>query len=256
MPFTLVGFAEDIDAAGADVNITALADQHITTSGDDLTVPSLDHIVAVAAGVASGGTSKARIDAPSLLRVTRVYVSPVNGFADANAAVEIVPAVADYRRNPLKLIPSEIMQAVINSNSGAAVLQWILVWLADGPLVPVQGEMFTVRFTGTQTLTVDVWTNGTITPDDRLPAGRYAVVGMRAVGASVVAARLVFPGGNGWRPGVLGALLDDGHDWPGFRFGGMGVFGEFEHNQIPTVDYLAGTADTAQDVFLDLIKVR
>jgi len=254
--FTLVGFAETIDPAGVDVNLTALADQHVTTTGDDLTIPALNQIVALAAGVASGGTAKARLDIPSLLRVTRVYVSPINGYADADATPEIVPNVMDYRQNPLVLRPSEIAQAVINSDTTAAALQWLLMWLADGPIRPVTGEMFTNRFTGTTTLVVDVWTNGTITPDDRLPAGRYAVVGMRAISAGIVAARLVFPGEQGYRPGVLGALLDDNHDWPGFRFGGMGIFGEFEHNQIPSVEYLSSVADTAEEVYLDLIKVR
>ena len=254
MAFTTAFFGETIDAAGGLVNIAALADQSLTTSGDDLTIPTLNQIALIAAGVSSGGDGYARFETPSLLRVTRLYVSPINGNADADAEPGTPPALYDYRRNPLSLVTGELGQAFVESNTGSAAFQWLGLWLSDGAIQPVVGEMFTNRFTNTDTLTVDAWTNGQITPQDRLPAGRYSVVGMRYVGAGAVAARLVFPGQIGYRPGVLGCDSDSDIDGT-IRIGAMGSLGEFPHNELPSVDFLSISGDSAQDIYLDLIKI-
>ena len=66
MAFTTAFFGETIDAAGGLVNIAALADQSLTTSGDDLTIPTLNQIALIAAGVSSGGDGYARFETPSL----------------------------------------------------------------------------------------------------------------------------------------------------------------------------------------------
>jgi hypothetical protein len=41
-----------------------------------------------------------------------------------------------------------------------------------------------------------------------------------------------------------------------FRNGTFGIFGEFEDTDQPTVDFLSVSADTAQEVYFDLIQVR
>jgi len=254
--FHLAGFGETIDAAGALVNIAALADDVIATSGDDLRVPSLNQILAIAAGVASGGEGYARLDAPSLLRKTRQYISPVNGNGDADAEPGSPPAVMDFRDNPLRLRSTEDIQALIDSDTTSAQFQWLLALFSDGQVVKPSGEIFTVRATATATLTVDVWTQTQVTFQDNLPAGEYAVVGMRAISAGLIAARLVFRGGEGWRPGCIGLDSDSDLDHPMFRHGGLGVWGRFSHNSEPAVEFLSVVADTAEEVYLDLIQVR
>ena len=71
--FHLCGFGQSQDAAGADVQVAALSDPVINTSGDDLTIPELEHLVAYSAGVSSGGTALARLSTPSLLKYTRLF---------------------------------------------------------------------------------------------------------------------------------------------------------------------------------------
>jgi len=251
---TTVAFYESIDLAGAWGELAAIADQHVFTAGDDLTVPELDRIVALAGGVASGGIGCARLVSPSLRDISLPIIAPINGFADADAEPEIVPAVLDLRRCPLRLESDEALNAQAHSDTTAAAAQWVIVWLADAPIEPVEGEIITVRGTNTDTLVADAWTNGAIALMEDLPKGTYQVVGMRALSAGLVAARLSFRGGK-WRPGCLGCDIEDDLSAPIFRYGAMGVWGEFEHNRIPSVDFLSISADTDQDVFLDLIKV-
>lgn len=254
MPLTTVAFYESQDIAGVWANMAAIDDQHIYTEGDDLTIPSLNQVVAIAAGIGSGGNELARLSAPSLRGVSLPIIHPVNGGADADAEPDADPKVMDLRTTPIVLVVGEQLNAQGHSDTTAAAAQWVIVWLASGPIALVTGRIITVRGTNTDTLVADAWTNGNLTLDEDLPSGRYQLVGMRAISAGLVAARAV-PRGGGWRPGVLGC--DDAQDNSHriFRFGQMGVFFEFAHNEVPSIDFLSISADTDQEVFLDLIKV-
>jgi len=254
MPFTTVAFFEDQDAGNAYVAVTAIADEHVTVNGDDLQVPELNQLVAIACGVGSGGDQLARLTSPSLRGLVRPHIVPLNGGNDGDVEPDSPQVVMDMRQNPLLLREDESLNLEIHSDTTAASKQWGILWLADGPISPVGGDIRTYRFTNTGTLTADVWSNGNLTADEDLAVGRYDVVGMRAVSAGLVAARLV-PQRGGFRPGCLGC--DDPQDIQHemFRMGGLGVWLNFASNSIPSVDFLSESADTDQEVFLDLIRV-
>ena len=96
-------------------------------------------------------------------------------------------------------------------------------------------------------------------PLTELTDGRSIMVyGQQEVVKDLIAARLVFvgPGAAGWRPGVLGTASDAAREFAAFRYGELGVFGEFEDTQPPQLEVLAGAADAAQVVTLDLIQTR
>ena len=254
--FTTVAFLRSVDAAAALTNLLPVTDQHVFTSGNDLRVPAANQLVAVAGGVGSGSTGILRIDAPSLLDLTRLYINPVNGRNDGNVEPDTPQAVHDLRGNPIPLAVDEAINAVIQSDTTAAAIQWAILWLADGPVAPVgQGEIITVRATGATALVASAWTLvDPITFADALPVGNYAVVGLRAQSTGLIAARLVFRGGL-WRPGVLGVDTENDLQWPGFRSGQMGVFGEFHSTTPPAVECLSVSADGAETFFFDLVKV-
>jgi len=254
MPFTTVAFYQVVDLGGAWGYLAAIKDQHVYTEGNDLTVPTLSQIVALSAGVGAGGDELARLVSPSLRGIGRYYIHPVNGGLDADAEPDADPKVIDLRTSPVPLSPAEQLNAEAHSDTTAAEAQWVIVWLADGPVTPVTGDIRTIRATNTDTLTAGEWTNGNITLDEDLPVGTYQVVGMRALSAGLVAARLVFRGGA-WRPGCL--ACDDPQDQTHsiFRYGNLGVWGEFPHNMPPSVDFLSISADADQEVFLDIIKI-
>ncbi len=256
--FTTVAFQELVDPAGAFNALTAIADQHVTVAGDDLRVPTLRNIIAVAGGVDVTVESFLRLTAPSLRIRNLLHVEPLN----TNTAAAVEPGsphrLYDLRRIPVALVEGENLNAEINSDPLAAQIQWAIVWLADRAPEAVRGEIFTARATAVAVLVASAWSNGALTFVEDLPRGRYQVVGMRARSAGLVAARLVFvgAGASGWRPGVLGTDTQDDLEHPMFRFGELGVFGEFEDIEPPTVDFLSVSADAAEDVYLDLIQVR
>lgn len=258
MPWTTVAFQESVDPGAAFNALTAVPDQHVTTVGDDVRVPALNRIIAVAAGVESAAAHRARLVAPSLRRMLNLELAPLNTAAAGAVEPASPQAVVDLRATPVELMVDEELNAEVLSDPVAAQIQWCVVWLADGPVAPITGRIFSTRATGTTTLTASTWTNGSITFAEDLPRGRYQVVGMRAEAAGLVAARLVFPGtgAQGWRPGCLGVDAQADLQHMMFRYGQLGVWGEFESNQPPTVDYLSVSADTAEVLVLDLIQIR
>jgi len=246
--FTLAAFAESIDPAAAWANIAGVADPHLTVSGDDILVPELDQIVYLAAAIDQTVASQVRFRSPSLLEdgFEQYLVQLASGLTFGSP-----PQVEDYSKNPIQLRRVEALQMQVLSNPGAASVHYGLVGLADGALVKAEGRIRTVRCTAAITLSAVAWVNGALTFPTSLRAGRYAVVGMSARSANLVAARLVFPG-LAWRPGVP-ALNDEAeYDYPLFRMGNCGVMGEFDHSSPPTVDLL-GVTDTSEEIFLDLV---
>lgn len=253
--FTLVGFSESIDPAGAFNALTALVDPHVTVNGDDVQIPVLNKIIAVAGLIENTAEAQLRLTCPSLRMKSRFMVEPLNMAGAAAVEPGSPHRVLDLRRNPIELVTGERLNAETDSNPAAAQIQSAFVWLADGPVEPINGAIFTVHATATTTLVAQSWTGCPLTFDEDLPRGRYQIVGLRVRSAGCLAAR-VFLQGNPWRPGVLGVDAQDDIEHPMFRYGQLGVFGEFEDTDTVTVEVCSASADTAEDFYLDLIQVR
>ena len=247
--FTMIGYSESQDTGGNLAYVAGLADQHVRVEGDNIVVP--DEMPYLCGVLAVGATiTQARIESPSLRRTLLLDLPEVNV-----AAEPVFPCPwSDLFRNPIPLDAFEPLRALVAEGATGAERETVIIWLGDGPQASVGGEIYTVRATSNTTLAQYVWTNGALTFDQTLPAGRYQVVGMRAESTGLIAARLVFVG-LPWRPGVIGCDAAGDHIPPLFRRGALGVWGEFAHDQPPTVDFLSVSADTSEEVWLDLIKV-
>lgn len=256
MGFHLAAFWENIDhAAAADFIAAALGEQVLFTTGDEIRVPDdVTQIVAVAAMLPLGA-NRAQLISPSLRDVANLDIVPINGLNDGNVEPDTPAKIAYYGENPIPLETGESLTVTCDCNPVAAADQSVLVWLADGPLPKLTGQVIhSIRCTGAITAVAGAWTNGALVFGQTLPVGNYAVVGMRAQGATLVAARLVFRG-SGNRPGVIGTDIEGDDSNGHFRRGDAGVFGEFHSTVQPTVDILCNDADTAQEFVLDLVKL-
>lgn len=249
--FHLAAFAESIDPANALVPINAVPEQQFTTSGDDWRVPpSLSNIIGAACLQNDASATRAQIQSPSLRVLANLDVEPIV----AAAVFGTPPEQSFWPESPVPLVPEESINFSVQSDPAAAALHYGVIFLSDGPQVPVTGQHFTVRATATIQQTTTTWVNGNMTFAQVLPAGSYQVIGLRVRSTDAVAARLVFNAGTA-RPGVLvvNAIADRDPYWS--RFGRMGVWGEFVHTNPPTLDVLGGAA-AAQTVFIDLVRVR
>lgn len=250
MAFTLVGYTASQDTSGVLTTTAALADPSVRVSGNDISIP--EQLPNLAGVYALGATmTRAALVSPSIRRRYPFEVFPV----DAAATPTDPWHFHDVSQSIIALDVDESLNFQYSESGAGAQRGTGLVWLSDGPVVAdSNGEVFTIRATGTTTLSTYAWTNVTLTFNDVLPAGTYEIVGMSAFSAGAIAARLVIPQYQ-WRPGVICSTSANVYGAEKFRYGNFGVFGQFTHMTPPTVDFLSSSADTSQTVYLDLRMV-
>jgi hypothetical protein len=245
----LTAFYESVDQGGALAAIAAVPDQSLNISGDDVTVPGeLPFLAGAACLTAAATLTAAQIQAPSLQALAYPDIDTLVGAV-------VFGSIPEYSYNPStarRLVGGEDLQFHTNTDNVGATGIYGLITLIDGPPTPVGGDQFTVRCTGAATLSAGLWVNTNLTFTQNLPFGNYDVVGIRAVGTNLVAARLNFIGGS-FRPGVPAVNANGDVGFAPMRHGRSGILGSFNSKALPTLDCL-GVTDTAQTIFLDLIR--
>lgn len=254
--FTVVAFNEVRTAVTAIEAVTATDGDAEVAVGDDLIVPKFRHLIGQYAGhgeaAVAGTPSEAYIDAPSLRRVTRNQFVQLHDFfvAPPRRAVDMFPL------SPIPLDEGEALNAYLaNTAVCAAGRGMVGVWLADGPISPVRGEIRTILCTSVMLGTLGVWESGPLTLAYDLPAGRYQVVGARCLaGATAQLFRLIFP--EQWhRPGGVSSRVILDPQLSQFRAGNLGVWGEMTHRVLPRLEVLNVNTVANPSILLDIIKV-
>lgn len=249
--FHLAAWFQSVDPGNAFQAIPGVPDPAITVAGNDIRVPKpLPFIVGYGGVINDASLLRAELQSPSLRAVFNLDVEPVvQGKIFTNPQLFNI-----IIGNAVPVVPDESLNWFVQSDPAAAAIHYGVAMLADAPLQPVKGNYYSIRATSAVALVAGTWVNGPLVFAQVLPAGAYQVVGMRARGANLLAARLVFVGGT-YRPGVIAAAAIGGLDNDYQRFGNMGVFGQFDNTTPPTVDCL-GDTDAAQSFIFDLIKVK
>lgn len=248
--FTLVAYDSSIAVGSALVDVKSLVDQHFTQSGDGYIVPrGLNKIIA-AYGFGAN-LARVQLQSPTLRKLFQQELRP---FDKAPAGAGARPNIVDFSNQIRTLGESEVLIAQVIQAGGVAENDIVGVWLADGPYKPIAdgGEVISIKFSGTTTLTPAAWSLVVLTPDQTLVPGDYDIVGGRCKTATGVLFRIVI-NGFALRPGGVCVTTDTEADPKGQRFGGWGVWGTFNSTQIPNLEVLATAADTAEDLELDLI---
>jgi hypothetical protein len=251
--FTLIAWQESLASGGfVFQNLAACVDPHIHYAGDYNYVPV--GLTKVLFGAGRGKDMLGfKINSPSLRGRYAAGMGPVDNLSSLQYYQK--PNANDLTDNPLPLVATEGVEALIERATGAASYLSAILALGDGPVSPVHGEIYSIDFSATITTVLSSWVNGAITLAETLPAGRYQLVGALLWGLEAIAFRFVIPG-QIWRPGGI-ACHDIQTTTPDFqRNGRMGVWGEFDHDTLPSMDLIAETA-ASQGVggCLDLIKI-
>lgn len=247
--FHLGAFFANLTNGSTNAAVAAVQDNWLTrTVAATFTLPRPMRLrAAYSAGVS---LTRARINTPSFRYVGLPYVGPVN----LTLTVPTPPNVYDYGQNGPTIPTVDDIVAEHTLGGAAPENELTLIWLQDKEIaVPYQAE-YRIRYTGTITGSAGTWVSGTMTPDQTLPNGRYAVVGMDAVGTNLVGARLLFANG-GPRPGCLARNAVGGVPFLLFSNGSLGVYGTFDSLAQPNLEIFVSGANTAQEVYLDLIRI-
>lgn len=236
--------------------VPGVADTIFAPSGNGLLLPY--DLWLIAAYASHVNLLRARVNAPSLLRVGYPSIRPVQ--AAALGAPQVDPNLMTMLDSPLLLRSSEAVgiDAAASSGATAAIA---LMWLADklDPVPP--GESFWLRFTSTTApTTAFAWTVISPVYDQAIPSGVYAVIGMEFFSTTAIAARIVFPG-SVLRPGVLaqqGSSAGLARTHRIFYEGALGVYGTFQTNSPPNVEVITGLGTDAAgsvDGYLRVVRI-
>ena len=207
----------------------------------------------LAAAYAGGAVARnALLTCPSIRKTAPYNICPLDSSATPSS-----PIPYEYLGfcNPFPITTGDLLEADFD-NQNTSEYDTVLAWLERNPRQPIKGQIDTVRATATVTALADVWTYGPFVFDNTLEEGIYAIVGMEAESAHLIAARLVFPGvANSVRPGCIGktSAANLGHFI--FRYGRLGVWGLFDAAVQPQVEYLVSSQDTSETLWLDIVKL-
>lgn len=273
----MIAFLEARVGAVALGNIAGLADTHVTVLGDNITVPDqCNKILGVCAlNEATAGSiiTEIQISSPSLRATSLLDVACWNANGAVAAATQIPnnpPMYCDFKEAPIQLQPGEALQALSAVDVvPAGETDTVVIILTDGILAnPFTGRIETLIADAAAAAVINVWSPTAIVFRQALRAGTYALVGMKASGVSMTAARLVF-GNQGPRPGTIAVNTAAGAGGVGtfgdasevagglFRYGRLGVWGMFTHTNPPVVEVLCSIADAAigMQFAFDVIKI-
>jgi len=247
--FHLACYNGSVGAGLSNVDIAAVSDQALTISNNHFVLTEPGRLLnAYAQGT---DITNARVNTPKLRLISLPSLTPVNpGTLPGD-----LPPLVSFGDFPIGLDPIDEI-AVETTNAGAgAETHTVGLWLGFGARPIPSGPAYTIRATSTITGVSGSWSAGNIVLDQVLPAGRYSVIGLRAIAANCVFARLIFPDMK-YRPGTVASATAAQDDFSYVRFGKSGELGQFDSIAQPQLEIFVNGTCTAQTIFMDVIKVR
>ena len=251
----MAGWFENIDQVALG-RINTVQDDVLTPSGADRFLVPDEYNWIHWAFATGANLSGARIVTPSLeVNKSDLDIIP---HADGNDLVTKASPSIWIPRRFIELVPSENIE-VQTSEDGATTTQQGFVVLGTAENSPMaDGQIRSIRANGTATLTPDVWSPVTLTPESSLEPGRYQLVHFMCHGVTPVAARFL-PQGGGFRPGMYcsAAASPAQFDWAPETWEKLGWFNmlEFTHITFPQIEIFATAADTVQTVQMWVVRI-
>lgn len=236
-----LGTAVNTDTPAVTDNIIPIQNAHAIPN-DDLQI--------IGAYAGSATLLRARINSPTLRQFFPPKILPFNkALLPPND-----PHMQDFRSQPLHIPGRQEIAVELTANPGTTEAAFAFLQLMDQFKQPPAGDIYTLRGVGATTLVVGAWTPVPITWDDSLPPGIYSVIGGAAYSAGGIAFRLILDNFF-YRPGgIMGQTPDQRA--PLWQYnGGMGEWGQFRSVSFPRVEILSSAADTAETIFLNVVRV-
>ena len=251
MPQTVHAWLQDEDRSGTAVGLTAVADDLIKTSGDNLRLRKDMPLIAMMYAWNEFTTyafSEAKLTSPTIggnpLRITKGV--DVHYLSEGQ--------IYDFRDNPLGIIrPGDnvSVEAIEADEAGVAHYIGVVIVVSDGG-IPKKSPLPVThihRCTATATA-AGAWTQLALTEVDALPAGLYQMLGARVEHASLVATRFIFKGMEA-RPAVIPTTLAKDHVHSFSNFWGKAIPFTMPDG-LPDVEVLEVTGSGAVEVELYL----
>lgn len=250
--FHTSAFSSAIANDGLLHQLEQIPDSILPESGDGLLSSILTNLMAL--GFVGPSLVRGQFLAPSLRDYGAVDVQPIN----IGTAFESPPRVDDFSRKMIPLAQSEEWDAfAAQDDAMESQVETGFLWSSDGNLDPYPAKKIVqLHWTASATLVSGGWSLLQITLAQPLTAGKYALVGARALSAGLLAFRFVpsgSPTSTNWRPGGIGVQTEDQLDWPLQRKGGWGKWLDFTNTTIPQMELFSLTDDTSEEGIIDIV---
>ena len=248
----MAGLYSAVADAAVYATVSAIVDNSLSISSNNRFIMPRDMRV-VGAAAMSDAITAARINAPSLRNIAYPEIYPTNVSA---TPVDDFPLIW-YGNNGPKVQQGEEVGVDMSRGTGTVDTGYAFLWLQDKYDAPPQGQTITITATATIVYVLGSWVPANLTFSQTLPSGRYAVTGFTAYGTNFLAARLIFPGDNTYRPGIVnGATYGNSLGYPFLRAGYVGLMGTFVNTSQPMVEGLGTTAGSQTlNMLIDLVKI-
>ncbi len=245
----LSAYVGSIANGAVDTLLPAVADQTINVIDQRYQFPTNREILMAYASINTG--TAVRLSSPSYNRGLQPVIDPID--ADTTVGGNL-PAIVEYNRRGPEIPRLENFGPLVSRDGVGAADCYVALWHTGGFQQAPPGKIVTIRGTANASGAANGWRLGSFTPDQSLPNGRYAVVGMRVTGANALLARLVFPSQFD-RPGTYANVSAASWNYPSLRFGMGGLFGTFINTNLPQIEVLGFDVVATQVVSLDLIPI-
>lgn len=243
----LCAYSSSIANTGSNNQVSAVNDAILTILSNNFVVPKKAEVVMVAGFGAN--MTRLRLNTPKFRNPGLPSVVPIN----ASATVPSPTNAYINNEYPFVVDPVDQIQMESTNGGGGAEQHWVVMLLRFARQMIPPAPVFRLRGTAAITAVANSWANGAITMDQALPQGHYVVTNMDVVGTNLIGARLIFPGSS-FRPGTVCRNSVGGFNHPALQNPTFGVLGDFDNINLPNLEIFAAGANSAQEVFLDLIR--
>lgn len=233
----------------ADTDVPAKTDQVLQVQNSHFVLSKPLSLLGVYASSAT--LTRTKLKFPSINQYGGTWIRPTN----ATLLPVTDPNMADYRQIPFTVPAQEELQYASTSGLACGTENHYVLSVLQDTFVPApQGQIYTIRGTSTTAGVASTWTDITVTWDQQLPSGRYAVVGSQVHSTTGVAHRLIFDD-QIWRPGGLSLATAGLRTHAMFEKGKLGVWGYFTTISLPRMQILDNATGNSHTIYLDCVRV-
>lgn len=233
----------------ADTDVTPVPDPVMTVQNSHF-LPQQDVRLLWAAAM-SATLNRARFASPKTRQVTNPWIRPTI----AAAVPPSNPAVQFRVDDPFVFRALEEIQLLATSGLAMGNENFTGLAAISTGIQPIpQGDIYPLRFTSATAATANKWSQLTVTFQDTLPAGTYAIVGLEVESANAIAARLILQN-QIFRPGTMSVTALANRQNAMFYERKLGVLGQFQQTAMPIVEVLCNGADAVHEGYIDIIRI-
>jgi hypothetical protein len=237
----LIGAVANTDVPAVPDDIAEIISSHFRFS---------EQVNLIAGWVGSPTLSRARINSPHIRQVAPAYVRPVAQATKPGS----LPNIPYWHLRDLGLPPREEIRLEATASPGTTEQLAAAFCAATMIESAPDGDPIALYVSSTTTAVALAWSTLTLTWQDALQDGLYAVVGAEMMSANGIAFRMIFDK-QFYRPGGFSINTLGQQSHPPQVFGGWGIWGRFRPTRLPAIQVFAGAADAAHEGYVHVLRI-